>query len=141
MIDSALLRNDPDRIRASQIARGDDPEIVDAAIDADAIRRRSLATYEALRAEQNAHSKLVAQAPKEEKAALVAAAQELAASVKAAQLAAGDAESAFESIVSGIGNVVIDGVPAGGEDDWALIREVGVPREFDFAPRDHVEIG
>jgi seryl-tRNA synthetase len=141
VIDPALLRTDPDRIRGSQIARGDDPGVVDAAIEADAARRTSLSSYEELRAEQNAHSKLVAQAPKDEKAALVAAAQDLSSRVKAAQQAAGDAESAFDAIVSRIGNVVIDGVPAGGEDNWALIREVGVPRTFDFEPRDHVEIG
>ena len=141
MIDPVLLRSDPDRVRASQVARGDEVRIVDDAIDADAARRAALAEFEALRAEQNAHSKLVANAPKEEKAALVAGAQDLAARVKAAQQAASDADAAFGSIVSQIGNVVIDGVPAGGEDDWALIREVGSPRGFDFAPRDHVEIG
>ncbi|OJX63166.1 MAG: serine--tRNA ligase [Micrococcales bacterium 73-13] len=141
MIDPVLLRSDPDRIRASQIARGEDPDVVDRAIAADLLRRTALGDFEGLRAEQNAHSRTVAQAPKEEKAALVAQAQTLAARVKAAQQAATDAEAAFDAIVSDIGNVVIDGVPAGGEDDWALVREVGTPRAFDFEPRDHVELG
>lgn len=141
MIDPALLRTEPDRIRASQVARGDDPALVDAAIVADEERRRALAAFETLRAEQNAHSKVVAAAPKEDKPALVHAAKDLAARVKAAQQAAGDAEAAFDAIVSRIGNVVLDGVPAGGEDDWRLIREVGEPRVFDFTPRDHVELG
>jgi len=141
VIDPVLLRTDPDRVRASQAARGDDTGLVDEAVAADAARRAALAEFETLRAEQNAHSKRVAQAPKEERAALVAQAQDLAARVKAAQQAASDAEAAFEAVVSRIGNVVIDGVPAGGEDDWVLIREVGSPARFDFAPRDHVELG
>ena len=40
-----------------------------------------------------------------------------------------------------VGNVVIDGVPAGGEDDYVVLREVGELPAFDFEPRDHLEIG
>lgn len=141
MIDPVLLRSEPERVRASQVTRGDDVGLVDAAVAADAARRAALSEFELLRAEQNAHSKVVAKAPKEQKAALVAQAQGLAASVKAAQQAATETEAAFAAIVAQIGNVVIEGVPAGGEDNWALIREVGTPRTFDFEPRDHVEIG
>jgi len=141
VIDPVLLRTDPDRVRASQAARGESPETVDAAVAADAARREALQAFETLRAEQNAHSKQVAQAPKEQKAALVAAAQDLAARVKAAQQAASEAESAFDEAAGRIGNLIIDGVPAGGEDDWRLVREVGTPRTFDFEPRDHVDLG
>ena len=141
MIDPQILRDEPDRIRASQATRGDSLEVVDAAIAADLARRAAIGVYETQRAEQNAFGKQVASAPKEEKAALVAQAQALAASVKAAQQAVTDAEATFASVVGGIGNVVLDGVPAGGEDDWALVREVGTPASFDFEPRDHVELG
>jgi seryl-tRNA synthetase len=94
-----------------------------------------------MRAEQNAFGKTVAAAPKDEKAALVAQAQELAAAVKAAQSAVTDAEAEFERIVGGIQNIVIDGVPAGGEENFVTLREVGTPRTFDFEPRDHLELG
>ena len=127
MIDPQILRDEPDRIRASQATRGDSLEVVDAAIAADLARRAAIGAYETQRAEQNAFGKQVASAPKDQKAALVAQAQELAASVKAAQQAVTDAEATFASVVGGIGNVVLDGVPAGGEDDWALVREVGTP--------------
>ena len=33
------------------------------------------------------------------------------------------------------------GHPAGGEDDYVVLEHVGEPREFDFEPRDHVELG
>ena len=50
MIDLRLLRDNPDVVRASQVARGDDPDLVDAALDADARRRSSLSEFENLRA-------------------------------------------------------------------------------------------
>ena len=84
MIDLNLLRDNPEAIQASQRARGRDEKLVDQAVAADAKRRKALADFESLRAEQNAHSKLVSTAPKEEKATLVAAAQQLAGKVKAA---------------------------------------------------------
>ncbi|MFC4244156.1 serine--tRNA ligase [Gryllotalpicola reticulitermitis] len=141
MIDPVLLRENPDVVRASQVARGESAETVDAAIAADIERRSAISAFEALRAEQNAHGKLVAKAPKDEKAALVAQAQDLAARVKAAQAAVSDAEAVFEASVRRLGNVVIDGVPAGGEDDFVVVKTVGEIPSFDFTPRDHLEIG
>jgi seryl-tRNA synthetase len=141
VIDPQLLRESPDVVRRSQEARGVSPATVDEAIAADAGRRAALATFENLRAEQNVFGKTVAAAPKDEKAALVAQAQELAARVKAAQAAVTDAEAEFTEKVGGIQNVIIDGVPAGGEDDFVTVREVGTPASFAFEPRDHLAIG
>lgn len=141
MIDPTLLRTNPDVVRASLVARGDDPAIVERVLEADATRRDAISTFENLRAEQNAHGKLVAAAPKDEKAALVAAAQELAERVKAADKAAGEAGDAFTALAGGIGNIIIDGVPAGGENDFVTLREVGAVPQFDFEPRDHLELG
>lgn len=141
MIDPQLLRDAPDLVRRSQQARQASVELVDDAIAADADRRAAITAFEALRAEQNAFGKSVAAAPKEEKAALVAQAQQLAADVKAAQSEAAEAEVRFEQVVGSIQNVIIDGVPAGGEDDFVTLREVGEKPTFDFEPRDHVELG
>ncbi len=141
VIDPQLLRENPELVKASQRARRASVERVDEAVAADAARRESITAYETLRAEQNAHGKTVAKAPKEEKAALVAQAQELSARVKQAQQAAAEAEEAFASIAGGIPNVVLDGVPEGGEDDFVTLREVGSTPVFDFEPRDHLELG
>ena len=141
MIDPQVLRNDPEIVRASLRARGDDESIVDRVLEADATRRDAIATFENLRAEQNAHGKLVAQAPKDEKAALVAAAQDLADRVKAADKTQAEAGDAFSGLAGGIGNIIIDGVPAGGETDFVTLREVGTIPTFDFEPRDHLELG
>lgn len=141
MIDPQLLRDNPDAVRRSQVLRGASVELVDQAIAADADRRARIGEFETLRAEQNAFGKTVAAAPKEQKKELVAQAQELAARVKAAQQASTDAEADFARIVGALGNVTIEGVPAGGEDDWVLVREHGTPTTFDFEPRDHAELG
>ena len=141
MIDLALLRDEPELVRQSQAARGNAPETVDAAIEADRSRRAALAAFEELRAEQNAFGKQVAKAPKDEKAALVAQAKDLAERVKQAQAASNEAAEAAADALSAIENVVVDGVPAGGEDDFVELRRVGETPTFDFEPRDHLAIG
>ena len=141
MIDPQLLRDNPDVIRTSQSARRASVAVVDEAIEADAARRTALNTFESLRASQNLFGKRVAQAPKDEKKQLVAEAQGLAAEVKAAGLAVTEAETEFERIVGSIANPILEGVPAGGEEDFELIKTVGEIPTFDFVPRDHLEIG
>ena len=141
MIDLNLLRENPDAIRASQRTRGADESLVSKAIELEQNRRELLQKFEALRAEQNAFGKQVAAAPKEEKQALVAQAQELAAKVKEANAAADAAETELNEVLYKIDNVVVEGVPAGGEEDFVLIREVGDKPEFSFEPRDHAELG
>jgi seryl-tRNA synthetase len=141
VIDANLLRENPEVIRASQRARKADEALVDLAATADANWRKTISEFEKLRAEQNASSKLVATAPKEEKAALVAAAQNLAARVKAADAATTEAAAALDEAIRKIDNVVITDVPAGGEDDFVVLSEVGTMPTFDFEPRDHVALG
>lgn len=141
MIDSNLLRENPAAIKASQRARGASESLVDDAAAADANWRAKLAEFENLRAEQNAMSKEVSTAPKDEKAALVAKAQELGTRVKAAEAEANEAAEALNALLWKIENVVIEGVPAGGEDDFVVLREVGTKPTFDFEPRDHVALG
>ncbi|MCL2516703.1 MAG: serine--tRNA ligase [Microbacteriaceae bacterium] len=141
MIDPVLLRENPDVVKASQVARGESADTVDAALAADVKRRHAITEFESLRAEQNAHSKLVAKAPKDEKQALVAQAQQLAGRVKAAQAEATAAEAEFDAAVRALGNVIVDGVPAGGEDDFVVLKTVGDIPAFDFEARDHLEIG
>ncbi|MBO1900458.1 serine--tRNA ligase [Leucobacter weissii] len=141
MIDPALLRSNPEAVRRSQEARGNDPETVDLAIAADEARRAALTGFETLRAEQNEFGKQVRSAPKDEKPALIARAQELASQVKAAEARAKEAEAAFETAASRIENIVIDGVPAGGEEQFVTLRTHGQIPQYDFPPRDHVELG
>jgi seryl-tRNA synthetase len=141
VIDPVLLRENPDLVKRSQEARGDSVAAVDEALAADADRRASITSFEALRASQNAFGKTVAQAPPAEKKALVAQAQSLAAEVKAAGVVAAEAEARFTKVVRTIANPIIDGVPAGGEANFATLRTHGEIPTFDFEARDHLEIG
>jgi seryl-tRNA synthetase len=141
VIDLNLLRDNPDAIKASQRARGNDESIVDQAIEADATWRRCLQEFENLRAEQNAAAKLVGSASKEDRPALIAAGQVLADKVKAALEIANAAQASLDAIIWKIENVVIEGIPAGGEENFTVIKEVGTKAKFDFEPRDHVALG
>jgi seryl-tRNA synthetase len=141
VIDPVLLRDNPELIKRSQEARGESPATVDEAVEADRARRAAITAFEELRAAQNAHGKRVAQAPKEEKAALVAEAKELSERVKQAQHAVTAAEEASDAALARIENIVIDGVPAGGEDDFVTLRTHGERPAFSFEPRDHLELG
>jgi seryl-tRNA synthetase len=141
VIDPAVLRDNPELVKRSQEARGESAASVDDALAADRDRRAAITAFEELRAAQNAHGKRVAQAPKEEKAALVAEAKQLSDRVKQAQHAVSAAEAASELAFSKIENIVLDGVPAGGEDDFVTLRTHGETPTFDFEPRDHLELG
>jgi len=141
VIDPQLLRENPDAVRASQQLRGSSVQLVDEALAADLARRTAIAAFEADRAEQNAFGKVVAAAPKEQKAGLVAEAQSLAARVKSGQQKVAEAEADFARIAGGIQNIVIDGVPAGGEDDFVTLKTVGEKPQFSFEPLDHLAIG
>ena len=140
MIDLKLLRENPEIGRASQRARGEDPALVDVLLDADKKRRAAISAADSLRAEQNAASKRVGAASPEERPALLTAASELAAKVKAAEADQAEAEKAFTAAHMAVSNVIIDGVPAGGEDDFVVLDTVGEPPAIDN-PKDHLELG
>ncbi|WP_110180725.1 serine--tRNA ligase [Nocardioides solisilvae] len=144
MIDPRLLRDDPDRVRASLAKRGAPTDLVDAALAADAARREAIVAFEALRAEQKQQGRLIAQARGEEKQQLLARTKELSAGVKEAEAAQGAAEQAWQDAVRALPNLVHPDTPEGGEDDSVVLETVGTPRDFaaeGFEPRDHVELG
>jgi len=143
VIDIKLLRDQPDAVRASQRARGEDEGIVDAILTADERRRSSIADFEALRAEQKSYGKRVAAAKGEDKAALVAAAKATSDRVKELQAAADAAEAELAALIRRVPNLVIEGVPSGGENDYTVLETVGTARDFaaeGFEPKDHLEL-
>ena len=159
MIDIRLLRDNPDAVRASQRARGADEGVVDRILELDATRRSSLGEFERVRAEQKQVSKSVGAAmgalnkakksgDDSEVARLQAeadAAREnaatLSARVKELEATADEAGKEFDALLRTVPNVVLDGVPAGGEDDFVTVKTVGEAPTFDFEPKDHLEIG
>ena len=141
MIDIKVLRESPELVRASQSARGEDVTLVDRVIAADEIRRSAIVEFEALKAEQNALSKSVGSAKGDEKAALLEKAKALSDAVKAAEVKKNSTEAEYKNIAMSLSNIVDKAAPVGGEADFKVLEEVGRPREFNFTPKDHVELG
>jgi seryl-tRNA synthetase len=140
VIDLKMLREDPEAVRRSQLSRGEDPTRVDALLGADTARRAAIAAADTLRADQKAASKKVGSATPDERPALLERAKQMAGEVKEAEARQAEAESAFTAAHLAIPNVVIDGVPAGGEDDFAVLEVVGQPPVIEN-PKDHLELG
>jgi len=144
MIDLAALRQDSEAVKKSQAARGESVELVDQVITADAARRTALGEFESLRANQKAIGTQVAKATGDEKQALLEQTKTLSDQVKAAENQLRELDANLDALVLGLSNVVDPAAPVGGEDDFVVIKEVGVKRDFPaegIAVRDHVEIG
>ncbi|HZN18109.1 MAG TPA: serine--tRNA ligase [Micromonosporaceae bacterium] len=140
MIDLRLVRDDPDAIRASQRARGESESAVDDLLQADEQRRSAVQRFEALRAEQKQLSAQVPKAAGDARTALLARTKQLSAEVKAAEAAVAEAERALRQAQLAVPNVVEEGAPPGGEDDYVVLRHVGDRPDL-ASPRDHLELG
>lgn len=145
MIDLVQLRENPEIFKASQRARGASVELVDQILEADSARRSAIVEFEEIRAQQKAFGKKVAsEKDKDAKAKLVAEAKEMSDRVKALQADNDEAQQNFERILMKLPNLIIDGVPSGGEEDSVELRREGTVRDFSadgFEPVDHLEIG
>jgi seryl-tRNA synthetase len=140
VIDLKLLRDNPDAVRESQKSRGEDPALVDTLLAADTARRTAISTADSLRADQKAASKKVGAASADERPTLLQRAKDLAEQVKSAEAQQAEAEATFAAAHMAISNVIIAGVPAGGEDNFAVLDVVGEPAAIDN-PKDHLELG
>ncbi|MFG2711144.1 serine--tRNA ligase [Streptomyces goshikiensis] len=144
MIDLRLLREDPDRVRASQRARGEDVGLVDALLSADERRRSSGMRFDELRNEQKSLGKLIPKASPEERAELLKKAEQLKSDVKAAEAEQNEADEAAKRLLLQLGNIVHTDVPVGGEEDFTVLETHGTIRDFaaeGFEPKDHLELG
>ncbi|MGW1211781.1 serine--tRNA ligase [Streptomyces sp. NPDC002499] len=144
MIDLRLLREDPDRVRASQRARGEDVALVDSLLSADERRRSSGVRFDELRSEQKALGKLIPKASGDEKAELLKKTGQLAADVRAADAEQHEADEETKRLLLQLGNLVHPDVPVGGEEDFVVLETHGTIRDFaaeGFEPKDHLELG
>ncbi len=141
VIDLKLLREDPDRVRASQAARGDDPALVDLLLKADEERRAAVTLADGLRAAQKEVSGSVRTASPEDRPAVLEKAKALAAEVKAVEAAQAVAETELRVAHLAIPNVVHPATPPGGEADFVVLEQVGDIPSYDFPVRDHLDVG
>jgi len=157
VIDPLILRTEPDLLRESQRRRGEDVDLVDRLVDADAAKRAAQQHFDELRAAQKDLGKRIgplqaaakkaddsAPAAQVELDALLVQAGSLAEEVKAAESSAGIRAAELDALWLQVSNLVNLDSPVGGEDDFAVLEQVGTPRDFaaeGFQPRDHLELG
>ena len=141
MIDLRLLREDPDAVRRAYDRRGG-VEVLDRVIELDRRYREVLGEVESLRAEHNRSSKEIGRASPEERPAAIATAKELADKVKALEPQLEEIEAELNGSAAYLPNLPHSSVPDGlTEDDNVVEREVGEKPNFDFEPKEHVELG
>jgi seryl-tRNA synthetase len=140
VIDLKTLREDPEAVRASQRARGEDASLVDALLSADERRRSAVSRADTLRAEQKQLGKRVGKARGEEREALLTQAKDLATQVKEAEAEQAEADDGLLRAHKDVSNVIEPQTPPGGEDDYVVVKHVGTPYEFDFEARDHLDL-
>jgi seryl-tRNA synthetase len=149
MLDIALVRRDPDRVRNSARRRGIDASFVDEVLRLDAQYRSALADSERLKAEKNLLSAQIGKAADKAAAArdlrpqLDALSASIAGYDEQAKALAPDAPgSPLRALLENTPNVLDDSVPDGsGTDENVLVRTWGAPRAFTFEPKAHYELG
>jgi seryl-tRNA synthetase len=143
MFDINLIRETPDRVREIMQSRAMDPEPVDRVIALDQQRRQMIAQVEELKAERNRVSKEIGrskdQAERQEKIETMRVVGDQI-NVLDEQLRQVDAD--LEKNLAIIPNIIDPRVPIGKDDkENIVIRTVGKPPEFPFAPKPHWDLG
>jgi seryl-tRNA synthetase len=143
MLDIRLIREDPAAVERALATRGAAISLAPV-LAADAERRRLLTETEELKAERNRASEAIGQAKRrgEDAQAVTARMREVSDRIKALDLQVKDADARLESLLLEIPNLPHPSVPVGrSADDNVEVRGWGTPREFEFEPKQHFEIG
>jgi seryl-tRNA synthetase len=140
MIDLRLLREDPDGVAAALARRGLSSDDLDELRELDERRRSLVGEVDAARADQRSASKAIGQASAEERQPLIDAASELKRRVAELEEQLAGAEAEHRAFAARIPNLPHPDAPDGVEGEGVVLRTFGTKPEFDFTPRDHVEL-
>ena len=146
MLDLNYVRDNLEAVQKALATRGFAGDLLDRFAEIDQERRRVIGEADSINQQRNTSSKEIGalmQAGKRDEAdakkAEVAGLKEKQAALETAR---DEAESAMREILINLPNIPADDVPVGPDESANQeIRRWGEPREFDFEPRDHVEIG
>lgn len=143
MLDARLLRTDPAAVAANLARRG---FVLDVAkLNAlEESRKKWQLRVDELRNERNTHAKSVgkAKAQGQDIAPLLKQVETLGEELARAEAGLAEAQTELDQILLGTPNLLHDSVPEGRDETGNVeIRRWGEPRQFEFKPRDHVEIG
>jgi seryl-tRNA synthetase len=142
VLDLRLLRAEPERVRTELLRRGGADDL-DRVLDLDRDARQARTRVEAVRAERGRISKEIGAAKREgrDADAIQAEARKLGDELAADEARLRELEAERDTVLLGLPNLAEPDAPDGGEDDAVTVRVVGTPPEFDFSPKDHLEIG
>ena len=143
MLDLKAIRSDPERVKAALARRGA-AEQVNELLALDARRRELLPEVENAQAERKTLSKQIGEKKKagEDAEELMTAVQALKERIESAKGELEGVEAKLDELALTLPNIPDADAPEGlTEEDAVVIREVGERPEFDFEPRDHLEIG
>jgi Seryl-tRNA synthetase len=145
MLDIELLRKNPEFVKERlRLRREDYPRLVDEALRLDEERRSILKELEALRAERNALSKEIGKRKSkgEQTAELEGKVKGIKEKIEGLEDMLSKVEEQLKRVMLSIPNIPHHSVPVGkDETENVEVRRWGVPREFDFEPKAHYEIG
>ncbi|KUM02505.1 serine--tRNA ligase [Chromobacterium subtsugae] len=143
MLDITLLRNDIDAVAARLAARGYALDTV-AFNQLESDRKSLQSRMQELQAKRNASSKQIgaAKSKGEDVSAIMAEVATLGDELKAAEQAFETVQKQLDGWLMTIPNLPHESVPAGKDDSQNVeVRRVGVPRQYDFEVKDHVDVG
>lgn len=145
MLDIKFVRTNPELVKEGLARRGKNMDaLIDEVIELDKLRREISSNNDALKARQNAVSKEIPMLKKEGKdtTAIFAEMKELSNKIKADDEKLAEIEEKQKNIIMTIPNIPHESVPAGADDSQNLeVRRWGEPRNFDFEPKAHWDIG
>ena len=143
MIDIKLIRENPEAIIQSLLKKGKDCKAeVERIVVLDTKRRALISESETDKAEQNKASKQIPQIKKDggDTSELFKQLNALKEKIKAAETELRNVEDEFDELMLGLPNPPDDDVVAGGKENNEPLRFFGKPHEFDFQPKDHMEL-
>lgn len=146
MLDLNFVRDNLDKVREALVARQFPTAALDDFARADAERRRVIAESDQLNAERNAASRMIGalmkEGKKEEAEGHRRAVGELKERIAELDRVRDEAETKMRELLSTLPNIPHESVPVGADE--AANREErrwGAPPQFDFEPKDHVDLG
>lgn len=143
MLDTKLIRSEPDKVRQALINRNSDTDVLDLFLDLDEQRRKALWEVEALKAERNSVSEQIAQMKKSklDATAEITRMREVGSRIKQMDSEVAEIESRISDIAYNMPNIPHSSVPIGkDESDNVTVRTWGEPKTFDFEPVPHWEL-
>ena len=141
MLDIRFIRAHPDLVQAGARKKHIDVDIQQL-LRLDEQRRSLLSQVESLKALRNKVSKEIPTLQGEARQEAITQMQRVAAESRGLESPLREVEASFEALMLRVPNVPADDVPEGLTDaDNVVLRAWGEIPQFDFTPRDHVELG